>query len=111
MSGSQAWSRHYRSKRDLVWTEHQQQHQKRLERLNSELRIGVVGPLQATGFVDAGNVFARAGEIDERAKSEFRRRNIAHDLHVLPCGHYSTGVTPFKWIDGLIVCRFLSRSL
>jgi outer membrane protein assembly complex protein YaeT len=32
--------------------------------LNSELRIGVVGPLQATGFVDAGNVFARAGEID-----------------------------------------------
>ena len=32
---------------------------------------------------------------------EFRRLNIAHDLHVLPCGHYSTGVTPFKWIDGL----------
>ena len=28
-----------------------------------------------------------------------------------PCGHYSTGVTPFKWIDGLILCRFLSRSL
>ncbi len=42
---------------------------------------------------------------------EFRRRNIAHDLHVLPCGHYSTGVTPFKWMDGLTLCRFLSRSL
>ena len=42
---------------------------------------------------------------------EFRRRNIAHDLHVLPCGHYSTGVTPFKWIDGLTLCRFLNRSL
>ena len=42
---------------------------------------------------------------------EFRRLNIAHDLHVLPCGHYSTGVTPFKWIDGLTLCRFLNRSL
>jgi hypothetical protein len=42
---------------------------------------------------------------------EFRRRNIAHDLHVLPCGHYSTGVTPFKWIDGITLCRFLNRAL
>ena len=42
---------------------------------------------------------------------EFRRREIDHDLHVLPCGHYSTGVTPFKWIDGLTLCRFLHRSL
>ena len=30
---------------------------------------------------------------------------------VLPCGHYSTGVTPFKWLDGLTLCRFLSRNL
>jgi pimeloyl-ACP methyl ester carboxylesterase len=42
---------------------------------------------------------------------EFQRRHIAHDLAVLPCGHYSTGVTPFKWIDGLTLCRFLSRNL
>jgi outer membrane protein insertion porin family len=32
--------------------------------LNSELRIGVVGPLQATGFVDAGNVFPKASDLD-----------------------------------------------
>ena len=42
---------------------------------------------------------------------EFRRLRISHDLHVLPCGHYSTGVTPFKWIDGITLCRFLNRSL
>lgn len=42
---------------------------------------------------------------------EFRRRDIHHEVAVLPCGHYSTGVTPFKWIDGLILCRFLNRSL
>ena len=42
---------------------------------------------------------------------EFKRRGIEHQLRVLPCGHYSTGVTPFKWIDGLALCRFLNRAL
>ena len=42
---------------------------------------------------------------------EFRRRGIDHRLLVLPCGHYSTGVTPFKWMDGLALCRFLGREL
>jgi hypothetical protein len=42
---------------------------------------------------------------------EFRRRGIPHRVAVLPCGHYSTGVTPFKWMDGLTLSRFLSRSL
>lgn len=42
---------------------------------------------------------------------EFRRRGIPHVLHVLPCGHYSTGVTPFKWMDGFALCRFLTASL
>ena len=43
--------------------------------------------------------------------NEFQRRGVDHQVAVLPCGHYSTGVTPFKWIDGLILCRFLNRSL
>ena len=43
--------------------------------------------------------------------NEFRLRGVDHEVAVLPCGHYSTGVTPFKWIDGLILCRFLNRSL
>ena len=42
---------------------------------------------------------------------EFRRRGIATSSSILPCGHYSTGVTPFKWMDGLALCRFLSRAL
>jgi Alpha/beta hydrolase domain containing 18 len=43
--------------------------------------------------------------------SEFRRHHIDHRLLVLPCGHYSTGVMPFKWMDGIALCRFLSRTL
>jgi predicted acylesterase/phospholipase RssA len=42
---------------------------------------------------------------------EFGRRGIEHELAVLPCGHYSSGLPPFKWLDGLTLCRFLARSL
>lgn len=43
--------------------------------------------------------------------NEFERRGISHQVAVLPCGHYSTGVSPFKWMDGLLLCRFVSRTL
>jgi hypothetical protein len=42
---------------------------------------------------------------------EFRRREVPHEVAVLPCGHYSTGLTPFKYLDGFTLCRFLSRAL
>jgi hypothetical protein len=42
---------------------------------------------------------------------EFRNRRIPHRVAVLPCGHYSTGVTPFKWMDGYVLTRFLRASL
>jgi hypothetical protein len=42
---------------------------------------------------------------------EFRRRRVRHDVSILPCGHYSTGVTPFKYLDGFALCRFLNRAL
>jgi dienelactone hydrolase len=41
----------------------------------------------------------------------FRDHRIDHELTVLPCGHYSTGKSPFKWMDGLALCRFLNKSL
>ncbi len=40
-----------------------------------------------------------------------RRRNIPHKVVVLPCGHYTLGETPFKFIDGYQICSFLLRSL
>lgn len=42
---------------------------------------------------------------------EFRRWNAPHQVAVLPCGHYSTGLSPFKYLDGFTLCRFLNRSL
>ena len=42
---------------------------------------------------------------------EFRRRNVPCDVSALPCGHYTSGIGPFKWIDGFTLVRFLRRSL
>jgi len=43
--------------------------------------------------------------------TEFRRRAIPHRLAILPCGHYSTGMAPFKFLDGYVLTRFLHRNL
>ena len=50
-------------------------------------------------------------ELSRMLVSEFRSQEVPFELKVLPCGHYSTGVTPFKWLDGIALCRFLRRAL
>ncbi|HEX5474516.1 MAG TPA: hypothetical protein VFX12_07650 [Vicinamibacterales bacterium] len=50
-------------------------------------------------------------DLSQRLVAEFARRRVPHRHVALPCGHYSTGVTPFKWMDGLTLARFLERSL
>jgi hypothetical protein len=42
---------------------------------------------------------------------EFRRRDISHQVAMLPCGHYSTGSTPFKYMDAYVLTKFLVRNL
>ena len=42
---------------------------------------------------------------------EFRDRGIPHQLAVLPCGHYSTGKSPFKFLDGYWLTKFLVKAL
>ncbi len=42
---------------------------------------------------------------------EFERRSLPHETAMLPCGHYSTGSAPFKFLDGYLLTRFLRRKL
>jgi pimeloyl-ACP methyl ester carboxylesterase len=42
---------------------------------------------------------------------EWRRRDQALRVAVLPCGHYSTGRAPFKFLDGWYLGHFLARNL
>lgn len=43
--------------------------------------------------------------------AEFARREIPHEVAVLPCGHYSTGLAPFKYLDGWWLAGFLRKNL
>ncbi len=46
-------------------------------------------------------------QVIEKAK-ELR---LDHKKVVLPCGHYTLGEAPFKFIDGYHICSFLKRNL
>jgi hypothetical protein len=50
-------------------------------------------------------------DLSEGLVNAFHERGIPHEVAVLPCGHYSTGMTPFKYLDGWLLTRFLKRSL
>lgn len=49
-------------------------------------------------------------QFSRQVVNEFERYNLDHKVAVLPCGHYSTGETPYKYIDGWHLATFLGRS-
>jgi hypothetical protein len=50
-------------------------------------------------------------ELSQDLVREFRELHLPHELAVLPCGHYSSGKAPFKFIDAWLLTRFLKRAL
>jgi hypothetical protein len=47
----------------------------------------------------------------EQVIHKARELGFEHKAVVLPCGHYTLGETPFKFIDGYHICSFLKRNL
>lgn len=43
--------------------------------------------------------------------AEFQRRLVPYQAARLPCGHYTTGQAPFKWLDGYYLTEFLLKAL
>jgi hypothetical protein len=50
-------------------------------------------------------------EFSQDILAKFATSGLAHEVRCIPCGHYTTGQFPFNWIDGLTLCRYLSRNL
>jgi hypothetical protein len=40
----------------------------------------------------------------------FKQSGLTHEVRVLPCGHYTTGETPFQYIDGWHMGWFVYRA-
>jgi hypothetical protein len=49
-------------------------------------------------------------EFSEDVLREFSARRLDFDAKVLPCGHYTTGETPYKYMDGWYLGAFVYNS-
>jgi hypothetical protein len=47
----------------------------------------------------------------EQVIDKARELGFDHKAVVLPCGHYTLGETPFKFLDGYHICKFLKQNL
>jgi hypothetical protein len=111
---------------DVVWTGLSTQHirvgleqQITLERLR-EAWLAISPPVyrERFGGMDKRSLFIYAKydttfppELSRQVVDHARDTNLDHKTVVLPCGHYTLGEFPFKFIDGYHICSFLKRNL
>ena len=50
-------------------------------------------------------------DLSKMLLDEFTRRGVPYDTAILPCGHYTTGKTPFKFLDGYHLVKFFLKNL
>jgi len=49
-------------------------------------------------------------EFSRQAAGEFARRKLNTIVRCLPCGHYTLGETPYKYLDAWHLCRFMAQA-
>jgi hypothetical protein len=49
-------------------------------------------------------------QFSRNVADEFRSRKVHAEIRCLPCGHYTLGESPYKFMDGYLVTRFLARA-
>ena len=49
-------------------------------------------------------------ELSRQVVAEFARHKLDHKVVVLPCGHYTTGETPYKYMDAWHLATFLRNA-
>jgi len=49
-------------------------------------------------------------ELSREIIEAFRRRSLDYRVAVLPCGHYTSGEAPFKFLDAWHIARFLENA-
>lgn len=109
---------------DVVWRGISTSHVR--EGLDGHIELDLLrrlwAPLSPSNFIERVRdrktllVYARYDltfpvDLSRELVHQFRTQGIPHELAVLRCGHYTTGVAPFKFVDGWVLARFLRRAL
>jgi hypothetical protein len=111
---------------DVVWEGLSTQHIRKslepevtLDQLR-EAWLAISPPMYVERFAGLGKkplfIYARYDttfptRFSEQVVQKARELGFEHKAVVLPCGHYTLGETPFKFIDGYHICSFLKRNL
>lgn len=111
---------------DVVWEGLSTQHIRKslepemtLDQLR-EAWLAISPPMYIERFANLGKkplfIYARYDttfptRFSEQVVQKARELGFEHKAVVLPCGHYTLGETPFKFIDGYYICSFLKRNL
>jgi dienelactone hydrolase len=111
---------------DVVWTGLSTQHVRKgleqhldLDRLREAWRaISPVSYLdkfaarkQKSLFIYAAYDTTFLPHLSRDIVNRVKQLGVDHKVVVLPCGHYTLGETPFKFIDGYHICRFVKANL
>ncbi len=111
---------------DVVWTGLSTQHVKQgleqhldLDRLREAWRaISPVSYLEKFAARKQKSLFIYASydttflpHLSRDIVNRVGQLGVDHKVVVLPCGHYTLGETPFKFIDGYHICRFVKANL
>jgi hypothetical protein len=48
--------------------------------------------------------------LSREAMQGFVRQGVDFEAKELPCGHYTTGETPFKYLDGWWICSYVHKA-
>jgi len=68
------------------------------------------GPLKRVLFVYANYDLTFPREYSLQVVEAARGSTLNHEVRVLPCGHYTTGETPFQYLDGWYLGWFVYRA-
>jgi dienelactone hydrolase len=74
------------------------------------MRPEVAGAAKRVLLVYANYDLTFPKEYSLKVVEAFKRIGLNFELRVLPCGHYTTGETPFKFIDGWYMGSFVWRA-
>ncbi len=68
------------------------------------------GPSKIVLMVYANYDLTFPREYSLKVVEAFRSSRMNYEVRVLPCGHYTTGETPYKFIDGWYMGSFVYRA-